>query len=36
MRENHALPRAMERAPGPAQLQEWKDALNWLFRWRRG
>ena len=25
----------LERAPGPAQLQEWKDALNWLFRCRR-
>ena len=24
----------LERAPGPAQLQEWQDALNWLFRWR--
>ena len=22
----------LERAPGPAQLQEWKEALNWLFR----
>src|SRR4051812_11501653 len=22
----------LERAPGPAQLQEWKDALNWYFR----
>jgi hypothetical protein len=26
----------LERAPGPAQLQEWKDALNWLFRCGRG
>ena len=26
----------LERAPGPAQLQEWKDALNWLFRCQRG
>jgi len=25
----------LERGPGPAQLQEWKDALNWLFRCRR-
>jgi integron integrase len=25
----------LERAPGPAQLQAWKDALNWLFRCRR-
>jgi integron integrase len=25
----------LERAPGPAQLQEWKEALNWLFRCRR-
>ena len=25
----------LEWAPGPAQLQEWKDALNWLFRARR-
>ncbi len=25
----------LERAPGPAQLQEWKEALNWLFRARR-
>ena len=25
----------LERAPGPAQLQQWKEALNWLFRWRR-
>jgi len=25
----------LERAPGPAQLQEWKQALNWLFRARR-
>jgi hypothetical protein len=22
----------LERVPGPAQLQEWKQALNWLFR----
>lgn len=22
----------LERAPGPAQLQDWKEALNWLFR----
>ena len=22
----------LERAPGPAQLQEWKEALSWLFR----
>ena len=22
----------LERGPGPAQLQEWKDALSWLFR----
>jgi hypothetical protein len=22
----------LERAPGPTQLQEWKEALNWLFR----
>ena len=26
----------LERAPGPAQLQEWQDALNWRFRCRRG
>jgi integron integrase len=25
----------LERAPGPAQLQEWKEALNWLFGCRR-
>jgi integron integrase len=25
----------LERAPGPTQVQEWKDALNWLFRCRR-
>lgn len=25
----------LEQAPGPAQLQEWKEALNWLFRSRR-
>ena len=25
----------LERAPGPAQLQEWKEALNWLFHCRR-
>ena len=25
----------LEQAPGPAQLQEWKEALNWLFRARR-
>ncbi len=25
----------LERAPGSAQLQEWKEALNWLFRCRR-
>ena len=25
----------LERAPGPAQLQAWKEALNWLFRCRR-
>jgi Phage integrase, N-terminal SAM-like domain len=23
------------RTPGPARLQEWKEALNWLFRARR-
>jgi hypothetical protein len=22
----------LERQPGPAQLQEWKNALNWFFR----
>ena len=22
----------LERQPGPVQLQEWKDALNWFFR----
>src|SRR5262245_35853662 len=22
----------LERAPSPAQLQEWKDGLNWFFR----
>ena len=27
--------RRLEWLPGPAQLQEWKDALNWLFRARR-
>jgi hypothetical protein len=25
----------LERAPGSAQLHEWKEALNWLFRCRR-
>jgi hypothetical protein len=30
-REHVELQR-LERAPGPAQLQEWKEALNWLFR----
>ena len=25
----------LEQAPGPARLQEWKEALNWLFRCRR-
>jgi integron integrase len=24
----------LEHLPGPAQLQQWKDALNWLFRFR--
>jgi len=26
----------LERAPGPAQLQGWKEALNWLFRKSKG
>jgi len=25
----------LEWVPGPAQLQEWKEALNWLLRCRR-
>ena len=25
----------LERQPGPVQLQEWKDGLNWFFRARR-
>ena len=25
----------LEHAPGPVQLQEWKDSLNWLFRQRK-
>ena len=25
----------LERSPGPAQLEEWKDALNWYFRARK-
>jgi hypothetical protein len=25
----------LEHAPGPVQLREWKDSLNWLFRQRK-
>ena len=35
-RFGHVELQRLERAPGPAQLQEWKDALNWLFRCGRG
>ena len=33
-REYVALQR-LEWVPGPAQLQEWKEALNWVFRCHR-